>query len=69
MEFTELKEFLTDQLVDNIVPFWLGHSMDYENGGMFTCIEDDGTLISTDKYIWSNARALWTFSAMVNRID
>ncbi len=30
-----------------------------------TCISDDGQVVSTDKYMWSQLRAIWTFSALV----
>ncbi|MFQ5810661.1 MAG: AGE family epimerase/isomerase, partial [Armatimonadota bacterium] len=30
---------------------------------------DDGTLQSTDKYMWSQGRALWTFSALYSDFD
>ncbi len=52
------------ELTDSVVPFWLTHAVDSEHGGLFTCIRDDGTLINTDKYMWSQLRALWTFSAL-----
>lgn len=68
MNFPELKLFLLRHLVEDVVPFWLRHSVDWQQGGMFTCIADDGAILSRDKYIWSNARALWTWSALANRI-
>lgn len=52
------------ELTESVVPFWLDNAVDHEFGGLFTCIRDDGTLISTDKYMWSQLRALWTFSAL-----
>lgn len=68
MTLTELHGFLLQRLLDDVMPFWMRHSIDWQNGGMWTCLADDGTILSRDKYIWSNARALWTFSALVNRI-
>ena len=63
-----LQSFLLQHLTENIAPFWLRYSVDWHHGGMFTCIADDGSIVRRDKYIWSNARALWTWSALVNRI-
>src|SRR5512136_486324 len=68
MTLTELHRFLLQHLLDDVMPFWMRHSIDWQNGGMWTCLADDGSILSRDKYIWSNARALWTFSALVNRI-
>ena len=69
MSFDELRGFLLKSLTEDIVPFWLTHSVDWENGGLYSCIADDGTLLSRNKYMWSNARALWTFAGLVNRIE
>jgi len=69
MTLSELKTTLHDHLENDIVPFWLDYSVDWENGGLFSCIADDGQILDTNKYMWSNARALWTFAALYNRID
>jgi N-acylglucosamine 2-epimerase len=36
---------------------------------VLSCIRDDGSLVSGDKFIWSQARSVWTFSALYNRIE
>ncbi len=51
-----------DDLTHSILPFWLGNSIDYENGGIFTCLDENGGLYSTEKSVWFQGRALWTFS-------
>lgn len=68
MNLQELQTFFLRYLTEDVAPFWLRHSVDWQHGGMYTCIADDGTILRRDKYIWSNARALWTWSALVNRI-
>lgn len=68
MTLSELRTLLLRHLLDDVMPFWMRHSIDWQNGGMWTCLADDGSILSRDKYVWSNARALWTFSALVNRI-
>lgn len=45
------------------------HAVDSEFGGLLTCIEDNGRLQSTVKYLWSQTRGLWTFSALYRRIE
>jgi len=69
MNFRQLLEFYRHHLLDDVVPFWLKHAVDRECGGLNTCIRDDGSLISHDKYMWSQLRAIWTFSALYNRIE
>ena len=56
-------------LLDNVVPFWFRYGIDWNDGGVLSCIGDDGALISGDKFIWSQARSVWTFSALYNRIE
>ena len=51
------------------MPFWLKHCTDFERGGVFNLIEDDGTVLSTDKLLWCQGRALWTFSSLYNDFD
>jgi N-acylglucosamine 2-epimerase len=55
------------QLLEQVMPFWEGR-IDRECGGILNCVSDSGVLQSTDKYLWSQGRALWTFSALVNRV-
>ncbi len=57
------------ELLDRVVPFWLRYGVDWENGGICTCISDQGEVLSRDKYMWSQLRAIWTFSALYNRIE
>jgi len=43
--------------------------VDEEYGGVLSCMQEDGTPINTDKYTWSQARFVWTLSALYNRFD
>lgn len=56
-------------LVENILPFWLKNSIDYENGGIYTCLDREGNIYGTDKSVWFQGRALWVFSKAYNLID
>jgi N-acylglucosamine 2-epimerase len=67
--FPDLLAIYYAELLERVVPFWLRHAVDREHGGLLTCIADDGTVLSTDKYLWSQLRAIWTFSALYNRIE
>ncbi len=68
MSLPELRDFLRDHLLNFIMPFWLKYAID-ERGGINTCIQDDGQLISHDKLLWSQLRAIYTFSALYNRVE
>lgn len=56
-------------LVDNILPFWLDNAIDYKNGGIFTQLDREGKVYGTEKSVWFQGRALWTFSTAYNRIE
>jgi len=56
-------------LLDNVVPFWLDHGIDWKYGGVLSCIRDNGSVISGDKFLWSQARSVWTFAALYNRVE
>ena len=49
-----------------MLPFWEEHSIDGEYGGFFTCLLRDGQVYDTDKFIWLQARQVWTFSKLYN---
>ena len=67
--FPELLALYRAELLERVVPFWLEHAVDIEYGGLLTCISDEGEVLSGDKYLWSQLRAIWTFSALYNRIE
>jgi len=69
MTFAQLHEFYIDQLFNQIMPFWMNHCIDVEYGGINNIVADDGTVLSTDKMMWSQGRALWTFSALYNYFE
>ncbi len=64
-----LRRQYRELLLDNFVPFWFRHGIDWECGGVLSCLREDGTLASSDKFTWSQARSVWTFSALYNRIE
>lgn len=57
------------ELFSNIVPFWERHSPDREYGGYFTCLDRDGTVFDTDKFLWMQGRELWCFSHLYRTVD
>ncbi len=63
MDLSGLRNFLINHLFEKIIPFWLTRGIDWERGGFFTCFNNLGDkLVSGNKYVWSQARFLWTLS-------
>jgi N-acylglucosamine 2-epimerase len=56
------------ELLDNILPFWLAYSKDDVNGGYFTCLDRQGNVFDTDKFIWLQGREVWCFSYMYTHV-
>ena len=61
-----LHDRLSHCLFDDVVPFWLEHGVD-ATGGLNTCMTEEGTVISHDKWLWSQWRAVWVFSRLYRR--
>jgi len=58
-----------EELVNNILPFWINHSPDNQHGGYFTCLNRDGSVYDTDKFMWLQGREVWCFSYMYNNLE
>lgn len=58
-----------EELMNNILPFWLAHGLDTVNGGFYTCVDRDGTLIDTTKSVWFQGRAGYMFAAAYNKVE
>lgn len=69
MESEKLYDQYRSLLMDGVVPFWLKHGIDWEEGGVLSCMKEDGSPVSGDKFMWSQARSAWTFSALYNRVE
>ena len=66
-EISRLEKHYRNALLNDVIPFWEKYSLDRENGGYFTCLDRDGTVFDTDKFMWLQARQIWTFSMLYNR--
>ena len=69
MTLEDLLAFHRRLLLEDLLPWWTTKAIDWEHGGICSCIADDGTIQSRDKYLWSQLRSIWTFSAAYNRIE
>ena len=69
LDFVATLDQYRSELLDRTVPFWLKYGLDWKHGGICTCISDEGKVLRGDKYVWSQLRAIWTFSALYNKIE
>jgi len=69
MNILEYANIYRENLLDDVIPFWLEHSKDKEFGGYFTCLDRKGTVYDTDKFIWLQCREVWTFAMLYNRVE
>ena len=53
-------QWIKDEL-ERCVNFWLSNGMDRVNGGVYTCLDREGNVYSTDKSVWMQGRCAWTF--------
>lgn len=58
-----------DELLTNILPFWMEFSKDEKNGGYFTCLDREGKVFDTDKFMWLQGREVWCFSYMYHNVE
>ncbi len=65
----QLAEQYRTALLKEVLPFWLRHSLDREEGGYFTCLDAGGAVYDTDKFLWLQGRETWLFSALYNRLE
>ena len=57
------------ELYGNVLPFWLDCSQDKEFGGYFTCLNRDGSVFDTDKFVWLQGREVWMFAMLYNKVE
>jgi len=57
------------ELTQEVIPFWEQYSIDQEYGGFFTCIDDHHKIYDTDKFVWLQARQVWTFATLYDRLE
>lgn len=62
-------ELYRKELLESVVPFWMQHSIDEQNGGYFTCLDRFGNVYDTDKFMWLQGRQVWMFSTLFNKVE
>lgn len=62
------ESYKTD-LTENIMPFWMEHGWDKVNGGVYTCLDRDGSLIDTTKSVWFQGRFAFVCAYAYNNVE
>ena len=65
----ELIKIYRDGLLEDTLPFWLNNCIDKENGGFIFALNRDGSVLSTDKYIWLHGRFVWLLSTLYKDVE
>lgn len=60
----QLRAVWQKDLFENVVPFWLDHSLDTEYGGYFSALDEHGEVYDDTKYMWLNGRALYMWARL-----
>lgn len=56
-------------LTENIMPFWMKYGLDRENGGVYTCVDRDGSLMDATKSVWFQGRFAFICSFAYNNVE
>lgn len=56
-------------LTENIMPFWIEHGLDRKNGGVYTCLDRDGSLMDPTKSVWFQGRFAFICSFAYNNVE
>lgn len=56
-------------LTENIMPFWMKYGLDRENGGVYTCVDREGSLMDTTKSVWFQGRFAFICSFAYNNVE
>ncbi len=56
-------------LTENIMPFWMEHGWDREHGGVYTCVDRDGSLMDSTKSVWFQGRFAFVCAYAYNHVE
>ena len=65
----ELAALYRDELLENVIPFWMQYSRDEQYGGYLTSLDRDGTVYDTDKWMWLQGREVWAFATLYQQVE
>lgn len=56
------------ELVEDIMPFWSRYGFDPVNGGVYTCVNRDGSLMDSTKSVWFQGRFAFVCAFAYNNV-
>src|SRR5665647_678286 len=68
MSLSEYAKIYRENLLEDVIPFWLKYSKDQDSRGYFTCLDTKGSVFDTDKFIWLQSRQVWCFAMLYNNV-
>ena len=69
MSITEYIALYKNNLLQDVIPFWLQNSKDDQYGGFLTCLDEKGAVYDTDKFVWLQCRQVWCFTMLYNKVE
>ena len=64
VEVARWRDRVGADLWQNVLPFWMQHSLDQEHGGYFNQLDRDGRRFGDDKHVWLQGRQVWMLSKL-----
>jgi N-acylglucosamine 2-epimerase len=64
-----LRTVYRDGLLNDVLPFWIAHSVDREYGGFTVALDRDGSPLDTDKGMWQQGRFTWLLATLYNTVE
>jgi N-acylglucosamine 2-epimerase len=58
-----------DGLLGDTLPFWLDHCVDREHGGFMFSLDQDGSVLDTDKSVWIHGRFVWLLATLYSEVE
>ncbi|MHB9035992.1 MAG: AGE family epimerase/isomerase [Armatimonadota bacterium] len=58
-----------NELRERVIPFWERNCPDRRYGAYFTCLDRDGSVYDTEKFMWMQWRIVWMFSELYNKLE
>lgn len=69
METSQYSTLFLRELKEEIIPFWEKNSLDIQHGGYYTCLDRNGNVFDTDKFVWLQGRQIWMFSQFYQKLE
>ena len=58
-----------NELLCNVMPFWMKNGWDRKHGGVYTCLDRDGSLMDSTKSVWFQGRFGWMTAYAYNHVE